>query len=217
MPLSLDYLEELPIKVAFHPELHLVIEKFPLVRNALSSLISNLSPAAQIAEMGSIRDFEKGRSKLPPPATITLDMHLNDSLGLSGIQTVRRYYKDTPLILLCDEVSKRTEKLCLDAGATTCIGKSSSLSLIRNELAKHISDRSAAPIEISTLSEVRLTRRMRQLILMIGRGMRNEEISQELGLSIHTVKLHLYRLYQRLGVRSRTQLIAKSHQMGWLL
>ena len=40
---------------------------------------------------------------------------------------------------------------------------------------------------------------------MLDRGMGNRDIGAELGISEHTVKVHLYRLFKHLGVHSRTQ------------
>jgi DNA-binding NarL/FixJ family response regulator len=66
-----------------------------------------------------------------------------------------------------------------------------------------------------TPADSKLSKRQKQLIVMLDRGLSNREIADELGISEHTVKVHLWRLFRRLGVKSRTQTIhyARIHGM----
>ncbi len=50
----------------------------------------------------------------------------------------------------------------------------------------------------------RLTARERQIIALIARGNKNRTIANELGLSVHTVKLHVHNIFGKLGVDNRT-------------
>ena len=56
----------------------------------------------------------------------------------------------------------------------------------------------------------RLTQRQAQIVAMLQIGLSNREISDRLGLSEGTVKVHLHRIYQKTGVSNRTQLAAQS-------
>lgn len=53
---------------------------------------------------------------------------------------------------------------------------------------------------------VALTRRESQLITLLSRGMKNKEISTELGITEGTVKVYLSHLFQKSGVRDRFEL-----------
>ena len=59
----------------------------------------------------------------------------------------------------------------------------------------------------------KLSKRQKQWILMLDQGLFNREIAGKLDISEHTVKVHLWRMYQRLGVNSRTQALhfARTH------
>ena len=48
-----------------------------------------------------------------------------------------------------------------------------------------------------------LSKRMRQLLRLLTDGKSNSQIAEELILSEHTVKVHMWRMYKRLGVNSR--------------
>jgi DNA-binding NarL/FixJ family response regulator len=49
-----------------------------------------------------------------------------------------------------------------------------------------------------------LTGREAQILDLVARGRRNKSIARELGLSEHTVKLHVHHIFGKLGVRNRT-------------
>ncbi len=53
-----------------------------------------------------------------------------------------------------------------------------------------------------------LSTRERQVILHLAAGMTNSEIADKLGLSRHTVKNYLFRIFDKLGVSNRTELLS---------
>lgn len=53
-----------------------------------------------------------------------------------------------------------------------------------------------------------LTERERTMIAALARGRTNTELAAELGISINTVKFHLRNLYDKLGLKNRSQAIA---------
>jgi DNA-binding NarL/FixJ family response regulator len=50
-----------------------------------------------------------------------------------------------------------------------------------------------------------LTQRQRQILLLLRLGKTNDEIANELEISVNTVKTHLKSLYTKLEVSNRTQ------------
>jgi two-component system nitrate/nitrite response regulator NarP len=51
-----------------------------------------------------------------------------------------------------------------------------------------------------------LAPRERAIARLVGVGLRNREIADELGLSEATVKVCLHRIYEKLGISNRTEL-----------
>ena len=60
---------------------------------------------------------------------------------------------------------------------------------------------------VSALGNPLLTQRQEQIVRMVVEGLPNGEISSKLHVSPHTVKNHLFRIYEKLGVSSRVELI----------
>lgn len=52
-----------------------------------------------------------------------------------------------------------------------------------------------------------LSDREKELVVLIGQGLRNKEIAQKLNISEPTVKSHLTRIFQKLNVKTRSELI----------
>jgi len=55
-----------------------------------------------------------------------------------------------------------------------------------------------------------LTKREKEVVVLVGRGYKNKEIAKKLFISEPTVKTHLHRIFQKLDVKNRPQLITYS-------
>lgn len=63
---------------------------------------------------------------------------------------------------------------------------------------------------------VALSGREREVVRLVVDGASNDEIGARLGISSRTVESHLRRLFERLGMASRTELAARALREGWL-
>jgi LuxR family maltose regulon positive regulatory protein len=61
-----------------------------------------------------------------------------------------------------------------------------------------------------------LTPRERDVLLLIRRGLSNNDIAEELVIALNTVKRHTSSIYGKLGVKSRTQAIVRARELGLL-
>jgi LuxR family maltose regulon positive regulatory protein len=61
-----------------------------------------------------------------------------------------------------------------------------------------------------------ISRREREVLQLIAAGRSNQEIANNLGISLNTVKQHTSNLYGKLGVRRRTQAIARARTLALL-
>lgn len=71
------------------------------------------------------------------------------------------------------------------------------------------------PIEITHTGET-LSARELAVLQLIAQGCSNQEISNQLFISLHTVKTHASHINSKLGVERRTQAVARAQEMGLL-
>jgi len=65
-------------------------------------------------------------------------------------------------------------------------------------------------------SVARLSPREHDVVRLVADGRTNDEIGAQLGIGSKTVETHLARLFERLGVASRTELAMRAVREGWL-
>lgn len=59
-----------------------------------------------------------------------------------------------------------------------------------------------------------LTSREREILSLLTDGLGNAEIANRVGVSANTIKNHLYSIYRKLGVNSRSQAFAEASRLG---
>jgi LuxR family maltose regulon positive regulatory protein len=58
-----------------------------------------------------------------------------------------------------------------------------------------------------------LTEREREVLRLLAAGLSNLEIGEKLNISLSTIKTHITRIYSKLGVSSRTQVIVRAREL----
>jgi len=62
------------------------------------------------------------------------------------------------------------------------------------------------------LQNRQLSPREKDIVDLVQRGMRNRQIGERLNLTEGTVKVYLHNIYQKMGVTSRTELVARTRE-----
>jgi DNA-binding NarL/FixJ family response regulator len=191
-----------------------VIDDHPLMREAVVMLLRRMRPGANVVELERLGGVEAAVKQHGDPDLITLDLKLPDTTGTSGVHELKKRFPETPLAVLSASPATDAEEQCIEAGADIYIEKSSGAQEIGNALRALLT--ADGQFEELAPTDSKLSKRQKQLIVMLDRGLSNREIADELGISEHTVKVHLWRLFRRLGVKSRTQTIHFARVHGLL-
>jgi DNA-binding NarL/FixJ family response regulator len=60
------------------------------------------------------------------------------------------------------------------------------------------------------------TRKELAVVRALGQGLRNRDIAEELQMSVNTVEFHIRNLFAKLGASTRTEVVTRARQLGWL-
>ena len=60
---------------------------------------------------------------------------------------------------------------------------------------------------------VKLSKREREALVDLARGLSNREIAERIGISINTVNKHVQQIFTKLNVRNRVQAVTKAIEL----
>ena len=188
-----------------------IIDDHPLMREAIGLLLRRLNTQSTVVELDRLAAVPAAVAEHGIPELICLDLKLPDAQGVSGIVDLKQQFPATPLVVISAAPAEEFEELAIENGADAYIQKSAGATEIANVLRVFLSGdlEPMAPAQ-------KLSKRQKQLLIMLDKGQSNRDIAEELQISEHTVKVHLWRLFRRLNVKSRSQASHLARTQGLL-
>ena len=193
-----------------------VIDDHPLMRDAIVMVLRRLKPSENIVELDRLDKLAAAVKQHGAPDLFCLDLKLPDATECSGVVRVKQSYPGVPIAVYSASPAADMEEACIESGADTYIEKSASAAELAAALRGLLLADSDSEGEEALAASSKLSKRQTQLIAMLDRGLSNRDIATELDISEHTVKVHLWRLFRRLGVKSRTQALHHARNHGLL-
>jgi len=200
-----------------------VIEKTPHL--TLFSEASNCSEAKASLELGK-------------PDILIADINLPDGCGIDVIRYALDKYSDLEAMILTISGDEENVVNALEAGATGYLLKEQALdgigdavfSLMRGEtaisskVARFLLKRFKKEPPKTTLSthhhrnetneKSSLTTREHEVLEMISKGLRYNEIADSLGISANTIRAHIRNIYRKMAVKSRSEAVFEASKLG---
>ena len=192
-----------------------VIEDHPLLREGMTMMFRRMRAGVNVAEMSTLGELESAVQLHGSPVLICLDLNLPDTKGVATVERVRKLYPDAPLAVISGNDNSDIEEKCLEAGADMYIDKGMDVSLMTTTL-RPLLDPHSPEVDPSEGDMRTLSKRQQELLVLLDMGLNNREIGEKLGISEHTIKVHLWRLFKRLKVKSRMQTLTYARANGLL-
>ena len=190
-----------------------VVDDHPLMREAVVMLIRRLNSKLTIVELDRVAAIAPAIETHGVPELICLDLKLPDTHGVSGVRELKLQFPAVPVVVLSAAPAQDYEDLSIEAGADAYIQKSAGAVEITNVLRVFLLE---DPEGEAGATPEKLSKRQKQLLVMLDKGLSNRDIAEELQISEHTVKVHLWRLFRRLNVKSRSQASHLARTQGLL-
>ncbi|WP_177419412.1 response regulator transcription factor [endosymbiont of Lamellibrachia barhami] len=187
-----------------------------LFREGLRSM---LEPDAVCYEASSLPEMLDLLQDHPDANLILMDLKMPGMVDFQGLDTVRERHPDTPLIIVSMHCEPDVIQTALSRGISGYIPKTHSFESMRSAIDLVLSGTPYVPQEALTdvnthlSKKAKLTRRQQEIYELLIKGRTNQEIADELFISLSTVKMHVSMVLERIGVKNRTQLLADSRNI----
>lgn len=190
-----------------------VVDDHPLMREAVVMLFKRIAPDATVVEFERLGPVLIKAQEIGQPDLLCLDLKLPDTHGVSGVREMRAQFPHVPIVVLSASPATDFEDLSIDAGADVYLEKSSGATHLTQALRALVSPDSESQ-DGKPPSTEKLSRRQRELLKLLDRGLSNRELAEIMEISEHTVKVHLWRLFRRLSVKNRSQAVHWARTRG---
>jgi DNA-binding NarL/FixJ family response regulator len=198
----------------------LIADDHPLFRLALVQALRDVVAQVDVLEAGSLAEAREVLARHVDVELVLLDLHLPDSHGLMGLAALRAEHPGVAVAMISAHDDPATIRRALAYGASAFIPKRSDVARLREAL-RAVLDcedyvppelrdavRAHAPTDEDAANAARLsslTPQQFKVLERVAEGQLNKQIADALGISERTVKAHLTTLFEKLGVRNRTQ------------
>ena len=193
-----------PIRVA-------IVDDHPVVREGTAALLATV-PGLCIA--GTAGSLEDSIPLLDPVAVdvLLLDIRLGSQSGL----TLLGGKASLPAIVVLTAYDyPQYAAAALRLGASGFVLKTAPIAELVEAIRRVASGGLAFGVRPIGLAPI-FTAREREVVALVVEGRSNDEIGAALGITSKTVEAHLRRLFDRLGLQSRTELATRALREGWL-
>jgi DNA-binding NarL/FixJ family response regulator len=205
-----------------------IIDDNRLVREALTGMLNKLPGLRAVASAVADSEF----LATTKPQVLLLDVGLRDQDSLAVAAALMKEMPDAKIIVM-DLIPVNEEIVeFVNAGVCGFVLKDASFDEFVETIRAVARGEKVLPPRMTeslfsqiarardyrdteeSLEDVRMTRREREVIDLIGEGLSNKEIAQRLNIATHTVKSHVRNVMEKLALHTRLQIAAYSHREG---
>lgn len=209
----------------------MIVDDHAMVRKGLRMLIESQHDLQVVGEAGSMREAIELGSRVKPQV-VTLDLSMPGPSGVASVERLRAAIPGVRIVVVTMHEDAAYVRAAMAMGASGYVIKGAAdtelISAIRavargrvfidvgdaatleSILAPTASSAGKTPIE--TLSE-----REREVLAKVARGYTNQQIADEISLSVKTVESYRARLMKKLGLKDRSDLVRLAIELGLVM
>jgi NarL family two-component system response regulator LiaR len=209
----------------------MIVDDHDMVRTGLKTYMALEPELAVVAEASNGKEALRLLAAMAPeerPDVLLVDLMMPVMDGVETTREVAKLYPGIRIVMLTSFLEEAKVVQAVEAGAMNYVLKTvSSDQLVETVL----SAARGVPVMNSEVSLAltrglrqrnapdeadELTAREKEVLLLIAEGKSNKDISEELHISIKTVKTHVSNLLMKCELDDRTQLAIYAHRKGWM-
>jgi DNA-binding NarL/FixJ family response regulator len=203
----------------------LIVDDHPVTREGLRTALELSDDVAVVGEASSGEEAVDRAGELTPDV-VFMDVRMP---GMDGIEATRRILEvapETKVILITIDESRGAIAQAIQAGVSGYLLKDASADTLIDAARNAIEGNAVIHPQLTRtfIEEVRLaepnqdqtplSKREREILQKVADGATTKQVASDLGISPHTVKTHLERIFEKLGANDRAQAVAIAIRTG---
>lgn len=210
--------EEAPIRV-------MIVDDHELIRESLQFVLRDEAGMEVVASVGSAEEaLDAARDKLPD--VVIMDYMLPDSDGAAVTRTIKAERPETKVVMLTAAVSDDVLVSSIEAGCSGFVTKERAIEEVVSAVrAAHAGEALISPSMLQrVLPKLRrspegrsvydLSPREQEVLALLAKGMKNQEIASSLGISLYTVRNHIQGILIKMQAHSKMEAVAIAVRQG---
>jgi NarL family two-component system response regulator LiaR len=209
----------------------LLADDHVVLREGTRELLEREGDIEVVAEAGDGEEAVRLTSQWSPDVAI-MDIAMPKLNGIEATRQIKNVHPGTAVLVLSAYDDDQYVFALLEGGAAGYLLKNvradelvravravhAGESVLHPTITRKVLDRFASPEPEPAQEDVldHLSERELEVLTLASRGMTNQEIADELVLSIRTVQTHLSNIFSKMGVGSRTEAVIQALKKGWL-
>jgi DNA-binding NarL/FixJ family response regulator len=204
----------------------LIVDDHPVTRGGLRTALDSSSEVDVVGEAASGPEAIDAVSRLAPEV-VFMDVRMPGMSGIDATRAIRQLRPDTKVILFTVDESRAAIAEAIQAGISGYLLKDVGIGdlvqaarlALEGKAVIHPALTRAFFEEFQYVGDRQridapLSRRETEILQKVAYGATTREVAHDLGISAHTVKTHLERIFDKLGANDRAQAVAIALRMG---
>lgn len=206
----------------------LVVDDDPVVREAYRSFFARHGDYEVVGEARDGKEAVAAYRRLRP-SVVLMDLQMPEKSGVEATRDICREWPKACIVALTTFGTREYIVAALRAGASGYLLKDAGgpallsgidqaidgdmplSAAVRNELVSNVK---AAPEAPSARADPGLAPREKELLRWLAQGLTNQQIGAKMFVSEGTVKQYLSHIGDKMGLKSRTQILVRAIQLG---
>ena len=205
----------------------LIVDDHPVTREGLRTALEQSENVVVVVGEASSGEEAVDRARELSPDVVFMDVRMPGMDGIEATRRIRQAAPDTKVILITIDESRGAISDAIQAGVSGYLLKDASPDALIDAARNAVEGNAVIHPQLTKtfIEEVRmadpdaprtapLSKREREILQKVADGATTRQVATELGISPHTVKTHLERIFEKLSANDRAQAVAIAIRTG---
>lgn len=206
----------------------LIVDDHPVTREGLRTALELSEDAVVVVGEAASGEEAIEQARELTPDVVFMDVRMPGMDGIEATRRIREAAPETKVILITIDESRGAIAEAIQAGVSGYLLKDASADALVDAAKNAIEGNAVIHPQLTKtfIEEVRLgdaaegggtaplSKREREILQKVADGATTRQVATELGISPHTVKTHLERIFEKLAANDRAQAVAIAIRQG---